>query len=512
MRHALNGILAVLLLLVVSATWALVPVPNPTGYVTDLTNLIGPAEMARTQVLLGKYEVTTGRKLSVLMVPSTPDEELEAFGDRVLQAWKMDSQDKGGALLLWSADGYIVIRVAGPLGERLDGEAQSDILSRWVVPQFARGEAGTGIRQGVERMMAVLDGGDVGFPAPDAASNETPGADTAAEDSAASSEDVTAEAAPGNDTEAATEADSDRETRAEVLLESPMGMPPWVENLPEEFSRLLGKFSNGPFSGLAAWFGEAGDQVSQLSKIVPEILLQMRGELAEPAFHPVSIGAAYAFAGLLALAALLVWGRAFVAALVVAGLGGGVALWLATGLLALATVAMLAGLLAPVLVPILRALLRGANDSERDPMPTTFDPSRYAARPAPAYATRPATAMKNPGSARTGVASQRQVARNLVTTTAYSQSKRQQRGEELVDLIKAIARSRVRQLKPIHGVVALVLVFLALPLAILALLVVLTILAYRDGVAYLLVDLLVAEPGARERLKERLPRPKTEAA
>ncbi len=507
MRHALNGILAGMLLLVVSATWALSPVPNPTGYVTDLTNLIGPAETARTQVLLGKYEVTTGRKLSVLMVPSTPDEELEAFGDRVMRAWKMDSPDKGGALLLWSADGYIVIRVAGPLGERLDGEAQSDILSRWVVPQFAQGEAGAGIRQGVERMMAVLDGGDAGFPSPDAASSETPHADTGAEDSA--TEEATAEPASGEDSEAAASADTDGE--AQVSIEPPMDMPPWVENLPQEVSRLIGNFSNGPFSGLGAWFGEAGDQASRLFKIVPAMLLQMRGERGEPSLHPVSIGAAYAFAGLLAFAALLLWGRAFVAAMVVAGLGGGVALWLATGFLALAALAALAGLLAPVLVPILRALLRGANDSERDPMPTTFDPSRYALRPAPAYAAR-ATGAKNPGSARSGIASQRPVARNLVTTTAYSQSKRQQRGEELADLVKAIVQARVRQLKPVQGVVALVLLFLAPLLAILGLLAMLTILAYRDGVAYLLVDLLVTEPGARERLKERLPRPKTEAA
>lgn len=484
MRHTLIGI-ATVLLLMAAAVRANVPVPEATGYVTDQTGIIDPAEMARTQILLGRYEVQTGRKISVLLVQATPDEELEAFADRVLQAWKMDSADSGGALLLWSADGYILIRAAGPLAKRLQSEAQSNILSRWVVPAFSRGEAGVGIRQGVEQMIAVLDGGEVGFPPAAPTTNDATVTEEPAGDVETPVADVLSDAA-------GTSVDTD----AQIAIEAPVQMPPWFEKLPEDVSRVAGGISNDLGAGLGAWFGEAGDQAGQLKVVVPAMMLQVRGEQVQPPFHPISIGAGYALAGLLALAALMVWGRALTAALIVAGLGGGVALWVATGFTALAGCLMLAGLLSPVLVPILRSLLRGANDSEREPMPTVFAQSGF--NPLPRVALRPGSAPRD-----------KPVPRVLVAT-AHSTSRRDRKVEELVDLVKAVAQLRLRQLRPLHGVIALVLVVINFPVAVLALLVLLGILAYRDGITYLLVDLGIAEPVLRERLKQHLPRPKIE--
>ncbi|TDU28121.1 TLP18.3/Psb32/MOLO-1 phosphatase superfamily protein [Panacagrimonas perspica] len=496
MRHALIGVVAGLLLLITNVAQAVAPVPRPTGYVTDLTQILEPAEVAKTQILLGKYEVTTGRKLAVLLVEATPDEELEAFADRVLSEWRMDSADKGGALLLWSAEGYILIRAAGPLAERLQGEAQADILSRWVVPAFGRGEAGVGIRQGAEQMIAVLDGGEVGLPS----AEEVPVADAlAAADAAvkAAQEAAAAAAAAAQGLDPAPE-EPGADVDTQIALEPPMEMPPWFEKLPEDVARLAGGVTHSLTSGLDTWFGEAGEQAGQLTVLVPAMLLQIRGEQVEPPFHPVSVGAAYALAGLLALAALMLWGRAFTGALIVGALGGGVALWVATGFTALAGCLVLAGLLSPVLVPLLRALLRGANDSEREPMPTTFAH--------PGLAAQPRVAMRAGSAPR-----DRHVPRAL-TATVHSSSRRDRKAEELVDLIKAVIQIRLRQLKPMHGVMALVLVIISFPLALLALLVLLGILAYRDGIAFLLADLGIAEPELRERLKQHLPRPKIEGA
>jgi len=489
MRHALIGIVTGLLLLAASAAQALAPVPRPTGYVTDLTQILEPAEVARTQVLLGKYQVTTGRKLSVLLVEATPEEELEAFADRVLSEWKMDGADEGGALLLWSAEGYILIRVAGPLAERLQSEAQSQILSRWVVPAFARGEAGVGIRQGAERMIAVLDGGEVGFPpaAEGTAEDLVSAADAAAE----AAQDAAAESMQSIDP-ATEEPGADVDTQ--ITIEPPTEMPTWFEKLPEDVERLAGGVARSLTSGLDTWFGEACEQAGQLTVLIPAMLLQIRGEQVEPPFHPVSIGASYVLAGLLALAALMLWGRAFTGALIVGALGGGVALWVATGFTALAGCLVLVGLLSPILVPLLRALLRGANDSERDPMPTVFAQ--------PGFSPQPRVAM------RAGSAPRDKHLPRALTATVHSSSRRDQKAGELADLIKAVIQMRLRQLKPMHGVIALVLIVISFPLALLGMLVLLAILAYRDGIAFLLVDLGIAEPQLRERMKQHLPRPK----
>lgn len=483
MRQALIGIVAGFLLMAASSAQALAPVPPQTGYVTDLTQILEPLDVGMTQVLLSKYNLRTGRKLSVLLVEATPDEELEAYADRVLAEWEMDSADEGGALLLWSAEGYILIRVAGPMGERLGGEVQSEILSRWVVPAFARGEAGKGIRQGVERMMTVLDGGEVGFP---------PSEPTAEADPSAVAADAVADALQSIDQSAA---DIAADTEAQITVEPPLELPPWFEQLPDDLSRLAGGVSSSLPSGLDAWFGEAGDQAGELRVLAPAMLLQIRGEQVEPPFHPVSVGAAYALTGLLALAALMLWGRAFTGALIVGALGGGVALWVATGFTALAGCLVLAGLSSPILVPLLRALLSGANDSEREPMPTIL--AKPGFNPQPRATVRAASAPRTRQAPRPPIA------------MAHSSSHRDRKAEALRDLIKDVVQTRLRQLRPMHGVIAIFLLVFSFPLAILALIVLLGVLAFREGIAYLVVDLGVTEPALRERLKQQLPRPKT---
>ena len=312
-----------------------------------------------------------------------------------------------------------------------------------------------------------------------------------------------------------TASDSGDDVGVHLDLEAPADLPPWVERLPNDVAQIAQGFSAGPFAGLGAWFGRARDEAGQLSVLVPALLLQARGERVEPPFHPVSIGAAYALAGLLFLAALMTWGRAFVLALIVAGLGGGLALWVASGFTALAALLMLVGLLSPVIVPVLRTLLRGANDSEREPMPTVFPQpasrthSRAAARPA--SATRPATVTR-PTPLATVMGRDRSGSARPAGITLRSSSQHQQRIDALKAAIPPIAQARLRQIKGAHVVAGLFLAFLALPLALLALLAVIAFVAYKDGVFYLLADLLIEDAGTRERIKAQLPQPKTGAA
>lgn len=504
MRRALYGIAAVLLLGRLGLGHALAPVPSPTGYLTDQVGIVEPTEIARIQVMLGRYEVATGRRLSVLLVASTPDEKLESFADRVLETWGLADREPGGALLLWSGEGYVLIRPAGATAQRLDEAVQNQILAQWVVPAFARGEAGVGLRQGVEQMIAVLDGGNVA-PAPAAAAETMTADDGAAAGDGGISETFELDA---EDATAAAEAPAPADAAAPASV-SFDGLPPWIGRLPGDLRRLAAPFSRDLDAGVMGWLREAGREADQLPVLLSGLLLQMRGERVEPAFPGLSEFAVYAWGLSLGLALLvLLPRRAFVPAVCIAALDTGFFLWLATGFVALGGVLVLLGLLAPVLVPLVRSILRGADDGERDdPAPVAWPVSPKPVRPPVRVTTGRTTGASTAGSSSLHKAPP--VARAVRPAAVVSPAARpaRARADALLDDLGRIAFAEVRRLRWVHVGVLLVLVIISVPLAVLVVLGAVAVTVYRSGAAYLLADALVKETRVREQLKQQLPRP-----
>jgi hypothetical protein len=502
MRRALYGIAAVLLLWL-GLGHALAPVPSPTGYLTDQVGIVEPTEIARIQVMLGRYEVATGRRLSVLLVASTPDEPLESFADRVLETWGLADREPGGALLLWSGEGYVLIRPAGATAQQLDEAVQNQILAQWVVPAFARGEAGVGLRQGVEQMIAVLDGGSVA-PAPAAAAETMTADDGAAAGDGGISETLELDA---GDATAAAEAPAPADDAAPASV-SFDGLPPWIGTLPGDLRRLAAPFSRDLDAGVMGWLREAGREADQLPVLLSGLLLQMRGERVEPAFPGLSEFAVYAWGLSLGLALLvLLPRRAFVPAVCIAALDTGFFLWLATGFVALSGVLVLLALLAPVLVPLVRSILRGADDGERDdPPPVAWPVSPKPVRPPVRVTTGRTTGASTAGSSSLHKAPTARTERPAAVVSPAARPARA-RVDALLDDLGRIAFAEARRLRWVHAGVLLVLVIVSFPLAVLVVLGTVAVTVYRSGAAYLIADALVKETRVREQLKQQLPRP-----
>ena len=504
MRHPLSWIAVVLLLCRLEWAHAVIPVPSATGYLTDQTGIVEPSETARIQVMLGKYEVETGHRVSVLLVNATPDEELEEFADRVLAAWGLDQPGRGGALLLWSAEGYVLIRAAGPLAARLQGEPQEQILSRWVVPAFARGEAGVGIRQGVEQIIAVLEGGRVAEAPPEAAQAvaEEPPAEAEAQERAVLD-------ALALDPDVEVEAEPERIERASVEGSASFeGLPVWIGTFPRDLARLMAPFSQNLDAGVLGWLREAGREADQLPVQMSGLFLQMRGERVEPAFPGLSEFAVYAWAISIGIALLVMLPRgALVPALFMVAIDTGFFLWLATGFVALGGLIVLIGLLAPLLVPLLRVILRGSDQAERDdPPPLAWPMPKPTARPA----SRVISARPSGSSA--GVSSMNKPVTHappvrVPSTPLPPAASGRHRVDLLLDRLGRIAFNEARRLRLMHAGIALALCVVSVPLAFLVVLGTIVVVAYRSGAAYVLADALVRDPNAREQLKRQLPRP-----
>ncbi len=79
-----------------------VAVPPLTARVTDLTGTLSGAAVQRIEAKLGDLEAKKGSQIAVLILPTTQPEEIEQFGIRVMDQWKVGRKgvDDGAILSL----------------------------------------------------------------------------------------------------------------------------------------------------------------------------------------------------------------------------------------------------------------------------------------------------------------------------------------------------------------------------------------------------------------------------
>jgi uncharacterized protein len=96
----------------------------------------------------------------VLVVPSTAPEEIEQFGIRVEDAWKLGRKgvDDGAYLIVAKNDRRVRIEVGYGLEGALPDAIASRIIAEAITPHFKLGDYDGGVEAGVDRMISVVNG------------------------------------------------------------------------------------------------------------------------------------------------------------------------------------------------------------------------------------------------------------------------------------------------------------------------------------------------------------------
>ena len=162
LRHAAAAWLAVAALLwwVPGAAQQSVAVPALTAPVTDLTGKLTADQVASLDAKLRAFEQAKGSQVAVLIVPTTQPEEIEQYGIRVADQWKLGRKkiDDGAILIVALNDRKVRIEVGRGLEGALPDATAHRIIEEDIVPQFRRGDYYGGISTGVDRMLRVIDG------------------------------------------------------------------------------------------------------------------------------------------------------------------------------------------------------------------------------------------------------------------------------------------------------------------------------------------------------------------
>lgn len=150
-----------------------VSVPALTERVMDLTATLTPAQTQALIETLRAFETRKGSQLAVLIVPTTQPETIEQYGIRVADQWKLGRKgiDDGAILLVAKNDRTVRIEVGYGLEGVLNDATANRIINETIIPRFRQGDFAGGIREGVDRMIQVIEGEPLPAPAAQSAQN-----------------------------------------------------------------------------------------------------------------------------------------------------------------------------------------------------------------------------------------------------------------------------------------------------------------------------------------------------
>jgi uncharacterized protein len=137
-----------------------VAVPPLTARVTDLSGTLSGEAVNRIEAKLANFEAKKGSQIAVLIVPSTAPEDIEQFGIRVEDAWKLGRKgvDDGAYLIVAKNDRRVRIEVGYGLEGALPDAIASRIIAETITPHFKLGDYDGGVEAGVDQMIAVVNG------------------------------------------------------------------------------------------------------------------------------------------------------------------------------------------------------------------------------------------------------------------------------------------------------------------------------------------------------------------
>ena len=139
---------------------AQIAIPPLTARVTDQTATLTVEQKANLEQTLQAFEARKGSQIVVHIVATTAPETIEQYALRVAEQWKPGRKkiDDGVILVIAKDDRTLRIEVGYGLEGALTDATSKRIISEVIAPRFRQGDFHGGIRDGLDRIMRIVDG------------------------------------------------------------------------------------------------------------------------------------------------------------------------------------------------------------------------------------------------------------------------------------------------------------------------------------------------------------------
>ncbi|HVP78575.1 MAG TPA: TPM domain-containing protein [Thermodesulfobacteriota bacterium] len=135
-------------------------VPKLQGYINDYAEMISPAAKSKLEETLRAFEQSDSTQIVILTVPSLEGENIEDFGIKVGEAWKIGQKgkDNGAILIVSKQERKIRIEVGYGLEGRLTDLTAGRIIDLVIKPKFKQEDFDGGFIAGVSSLIDATRG------------------------------------------------------------------------------------------------------------------------------------------------------------------------------------------------------------------------------------------------------------------------------------------------------------------------------------------------------------------
>lgn len=133
-------------------------VPALRGRVNDYAGVIAQDQARALDARLAQFEQETGHQVAVLTIPTLDGEDIEGFGIRVAESWKIGKKgfDNGVILIVAIKDRRLRLEVGYGLEGVLPDALAKQIISDYIVPHFRAQDYAGGILAGTDAVLKVI--------------------------------------------------------------------------------------------------------------------------------------------------------------------------------------------------------------------------------------------------------------------------------------------------------------------------------------------------------------------
>jgi uncharacterized protein len=135
-------------------------VPRLQGYVNDYAGMISPSVKSRIVEELRAFEQSDSTQIVLLTIPSLEGEDIEEFGIKVADAWKIGQQqkDNGVLLIVSKQERKVRIEVGRGLEGKLTDLMAGRIIDQVIKPRFRQGDFDGGFAAAVSSLIGATRG------------------------------------------------------------------------------------------------------------------------------------------------------------------------------------------------------------------------------------------------------------------------------------------------------------------------------------------------------------------
>jgi uncharacterized protein len=135
-------------------------IPKLQGYVNDYAGMISPSAKLKIEEGLRAFEQSDSTQIVILTIPSLEGEDIEKFGIKVGDAWKIGQKgkDNGAILIVSKQERKIRVEVGYGLEGKLTDLMSGRIIDGVIKPRFKEGDFDGGFIVGVSSMIDATRG------------------------------------------------------------------------------------------------------------------------------------------------------------------------------------------------------------------------------------------------------------------------------------------------------------------------------------------------------------------